>query len=102
MRQRHCRECESGGHPCDVFVRRVVKVPRLSDLREATGRDAYEASVIGAINRLIRTGELPYGDTCAVSGLPTTDVCRVAIVCERTWTRERGKTPFLLQALTWV
>jgi hypothetical protein len=59
----------------DVACRcgRLVHVASLSRLREMAGQDAYEAGTIDTINRMIRDGDLPWGDTCAISGLPTTD-----------------------------
>jgi hypothetical protein len=71
---------------------RTIKVPRLSELRLTTGRDAYEAGVVSAIQRLIRTGELPYGDTCALSGWPTNDVYELLVECERPWAKQVGKS----------
>ena len=51
-----------------------VKVPSLSKLRERGGQNAYEASTIDVIHGMLRRGELPTGDRCAVSGDPTGDV----------------------------
>src|SRR4051794_24466398 len=42
-----------------------VAVPSLSRLRVATGRGRYESSPADAIRRMIGTGELPAGATCA-------------------------------------
>ena len=41
---------------------RTVMVPRLSQLRTAVGRAAYKPTVIEAIDRLICSGDLPFGD----------------------------------------
>ena len=40
---------------------RVVSVPLLSKLRQLSGQEAYETGTIDTINRMIRTGELPWG-----------------------------------------
>jgi hypothetical protein len=34
---------------------------------------------------MIRTGELPAGDTCLRCGLPTKDACDLVVHCERQW-----------------
>jgi hypothetical protein len=64
-----------------------------------TGRDAYEAGVINTIERLIRTGQLPYGDTCALSGWPTKDIFELLVECERPWVKRVGGTALPLQIL---
>lgn len=74
---------------CDVSCAcgETLSVPSLSILRKSIGRDAYEAGTIDTINSLIRNGELPAGDVCAVCGLPTENTCWLHVTCERTWTR---------------
>lgn len=62
-----------------------VKVPSLSKLRERAGQDAYEASTIDVIYGMLRRGELPTGDRCAVSGDPTEDVVDLYVEAERTY-----------------
>jgi len=76
-----------------------VPVPRLSQLRRSTGQPAYKATVIEAIDRLIREGELPFGDTCALCGTPTTGVVEVCVVCERPWYRPPSALPFWVAIL---
>lgn len=48
-----------------------VSVPSLSKLRKLSGKDAYESGTADTIRRMIRSGELPADDVCAVSGTPT-------------------------------
>jgi hypothetical protein len=62
-----------------------VKVPSLSKLRERAGQNAYEASTIDVIHGMLRRGELPTGDRCAVSGDPTGDVADLYVEAERTY-----------------
>jgi hypothetical protein len=62
-----------------------VKVPSLSKLRERGGQNAYEASTIDVIHGMLRRGELPIGDRCAVSGDPTADVVDLCVEAERTY-----------------
>lgn len=57
-----------------------VKVPSLSRLRELSGKDRYESSICDTIRRLVQSGELPAGDTCAVSKKPTDDVIEIEIL----------------------
>src|SRR6516162_8066048 len=59
-----------------------VKVPSLSKLRERAGQNAYEASTIDVIHGMLRRGELPTGDRCAVSGDPTGDVADLYVEAE--------------------
>ncbi len=80
----------------------VVSVPLLSRLRRMAGQEAFEAGTIDTINRMIRDGELPLGDTCAVSGLPTLDSYDLYVQCEFTWTKGPGKGRFLFAALAVV
>jgi hypothetical protein len=74
----------------------VVNVPRLSQLRAATGRDAYKATVIEAIQRLTRNGELPYGDICALCQMPTNDMYELYVECDRPWQRAPAAVPWWL------
>ncbi|PHS03240.1 MAG: hypothetical protein COA78_18705 [Blastopirellula sp.] len=63
----------------------VVNVPMLSALRKTAGKAAYESNTMDTINRMVQEGELPWGDTCAVSGYPTTDSCQLFVLCESKW-----------------
>jgi hypothetical protein len=79
--------------PCSCG--RCVSVPLLSRLRQTAGQEAYEAGTIETINRMVRTGELPSGDTCAFSGLPTVDSYNPYVQCESTWLKEsRSERPW--------
>ncbi len=60
-----------------------VIVPPLSQLRATTGVGAYESGVLDTIQRMIRDGSLPWGETCAVSGWPTDGVLDLVVHCER-------------------
>lgn len=77
-----------------------VSVPLLSQLRKSAGQAAYEAGTIDTINRMIRDGELPQGDTCVMSGLPTSDTYGLYVQCESKWIKGPGKGRYLFVALT--
>ena len=77
-----------------------VDVPVLSRLRQAVGQEAYATSTVDVIQRMIRDGELPYGDTCALSGLPTLDVYTLSVQCESKWVRGPGTGRYLFVALS--
>ncbi len=81
---------------------RTVRVPRLSQLRQLAGQGAYEAGTIDTINRMIRDGELPPGDTCAVSGLPTSDSYELYVQCESKWIKGPGTGRYLFVIFTIV
>jgi hypothetical protein len=61
-----------------------VKVPILSKPRECAGQNAYEASTIDVIHGMLRRGELPAGESCAVNGDATQDVLQLYVEAERT------------------
>lgn len=81
---------------------RTVRVPLLSQLRQLAGQEAYETGTIDTINRMIRDGELPFGDTCAISGLPTSDSCNLYVRCESMWTKGPGFFRHLFIIITCV
>jgi hypothetical protein len=56
-----------------------VPVPSLSRLRQLGGQDAYESGPLDTIRRMIQSGELPAGPTCALSRKPTDDVLELEI-----------------------
>ncbi|MEZ6088508.1 MAG: hypothetical protein R3C05_10875 [Pirellulaceae bacterium] len=72
----------------------------MSKLRRLAGQGAYEAGVIDTINRMIREGELPFGDTCVISGLPTADSYDVYVQCESKWIKGPGPLRYLFVILT--
>ena len=84
--------------PCSCG--RAVSVPLLSQLRQLAGQAAYEAGTIDTINRMIRDGELPHGDTCAISGLPTLDSYDLYVQCESKWTKGPGTGRYLFVIFT--
>jgi hypothetical protein len=61
----------------------VIRIPSLSKLRELSGKGAYDAGVIDTINRMVRSGELPAGDRCALSGEPTGDTIELYVQAEK-------------------
>jgi len=61
----------------------LVAVPNLGKLRELAGQGAYEAGTVDTIVAMIRRGDLPWGDLCAVSGTPTDDVIDLYVEAER-------------------
>jgi hypothetical protein len=60
-----------------------VPVPSISKLRELSGQEPYEVGTIDAIHGMLRRGELPAGDRCAVSGEPTGDFIELYVEAER-------------------
>jgi hypothetical protein len=60
-----------------------VRVPSLGRLRELSGRDRYESGICDTIRRMVQSGELPVGGTCAVSREPTDDVIDLEILVPR-------------------
>jgi hypothetical protein len=60
-----------------------VPVPSISKLRELAGQEPYEVGTIDAIHGMLRRGELPAGDRCAVSGEPTEDFIELYVEAER-------------------
>lgn len=69
----------------------VVRVPRLSLLRQAKGEDPLETGIRDRIARLVHEGRLPAGDCCAVSGFPTQDVMLFDVQCEKSYTKGSRK-----------
>ena len=61
---------------------REVPVPSLSQLRKIAGQGAYESGILDTVNRMVREGELPQGETCVISGFPTDDFYNLYIQCE--------------------
>ena len=78
---------------------RPVRVPRLSQLRQMAGRAAYEAGIIDTVHRMIRERELPWGNTCAISGLPTTDTYELYVECDSTWVKTSGAGRYVFRVL---
>jgi hypothetical protein len=64
---------------------RELRIPRLSQLRVASGLDPGESNVRDTIERMIRQGELPAGQRCHVSEFPTDDVLWFDVQCERAY-----------------
>ncbi|MBN1911456.1 MAG: hypothetical protein JW818_17065 [Pirellulales bacterium] len=69
-----------------------MPVPSLSELRRNSGQAAFESSIIDTINRMVRNGELPWGNECAICRLPTDDTFCLYAQCERKWTIRSGRT----------
>jgi hypothetical protein len=67
-----------------------VKVPSLGRLREMVGKDPYESGPADMIRRMVQTGELPAGRTCAHSRKPTDDVLDFEILVPRSFQRPQG------------
>ncbi len=68
---------------------RSLLIPQLSEFRSAAGQEAYGRNTADAIAQMVRAGELPSGEICAISGQPTKDVAVLCIECERV--RVRGE-----------
>jgi hypothetical protein len=81
--------------------RRVVTVPRLSQLRRAKGIAPHDTNIRDTIARLIAEKHLPSG-CCAVTELPTEDVMWFDIHCERTYVKGTSRWVLaLLLLLNW-
>ncbi len=81
---------QAGGDlPCHCGRR--VRIPALSELRQMAGLAPHETSAVDTINRMIRQGDLPWGDVCAVSGMPTADCVTLHVQCESKWVQGAGE-----------
>lgn len=66
------------------------------------GNTEFNVSTIDSINRLISEGKLPESHFCVISGLPTDEIHRFYVECERTWRTgltDAGKATSVLAAL---
>ena len=68
---------------------RSLLIPKLSGLRLSVGQEAYGRNTPGTIAQMIRSGELPSGEICDVSGQFTKDIAIFCVECERV--RVRGE-----------
>ncbi|HEX5102211.1 MAG TPA: hypothetical protein VFV87_00265 [Pirellulaceae bacterium] len=62
---------------------RVVKVPRLSELRRQAGQAAFQVSAIDRIRSMLQSRCEAPGRECALSGIVTSDVMMFTVVCEK-------------------
>jgi hypothetical protein len=76
-----------------------VRVPSLSQLRERSGSAPYESSVADTIQGMVERGELPAGDVCALSGVPSQDVLHIWIVVPKAFEQREGWLGVLLWSL---
>ncbi len=74
---------------------RIVQVPRLSQLRTRAGLAAHETNIRDSILRMIDDQLLPWGQCCAVTGMPTQDVMWLDIQCETTHAKGGRVRPLL-------
>lgn len=81
--------------PCEA----AVIVPSLGKLRVSAGWGAYESGPVDVILGMIRRGELPAGDRCAISGRATCDVLDVHVEAERVHSRDDSKLELILGLL---
>ena len=81
---------------------RRISVPLLSELRRSAGQRAYETSTIDEIRRMLRDGELPAGDLCVLSSLPTREVYNLCVHCESKWVKGRSAWPYVLIVAAFV
>jgi hypothetical protein len=58
-------------------------VPSLGRLRELSGKDRYESGPVDTVRRMIQSGELPAGLTCALSRAPTDDLLMFEVLVPR-------------------
>lgn len=59
-----------------------VTVPKLSRLRVEAGESRVPLDIIGRINAQIRSGELPAGKVCPLSGRPADAIVEIHVQCE--------------------
>ncbi len=76
---------------CDCGAQ--IKVPSLGQSRELAGKERYESGIIDAIGRMIRSGELPRDEICAISQRPTTDVLEIDVHLPRLFKTEKEAMP---------
>jgi hypothetical protein len=74
---------------------RFVAVARLSQLRTRAGFAAHETNIRDSILRMIDDQLLPWGQCCAVTEMPTTDVMWFDIQCESTFSKGGPVHPLL-------
>jgi hypothetical protein len=70
---------------------RSISVPSLGKLRELTGRGRYEAGTIDRIYAMIKSGQLPSGERCVVSGEYTHDVFDLWVQAEKIFTGDENR-----------
>ncbi len=81
----------------------AVQVPSLGKLRESSGKGRYESGITDTVQRMVQTGELPGGHTCAVSGKPTDDVIELEIFMPRFFKGQEDprKAPLIIMFGIW-
>jgi len=77
----------------------MVKVPRLSELRQSVGQGAYSSGIVDEIRDGIRDGKLPLEKECASCYRPTEATVRFSVECERPLSSGMSETSFWLQLL---
>jgi len=98
--QTHPVSASQAGTELNCSCGRRVSVPLLSELRQAAGQRAYETSTIDEIRRMLRDGDLPAGDLCVLSGLPTREVCNLYVHCETKWVKGPKEWTFYVVILS--
>jgi hypothetical protein len=63
------------------------------------GEGAYEAGTVDTIQRMLGEGKLPWGETCAVSGVPTAESIELYVECERVYFKEDHRASLLALAI---
>jgi hypothetical protein len=76
-----------------------VDVPNLGRLRESAGQARYESGICDTIRRMIQSGELPSGGTCAVCRKPTEDVIELDLLVPRFFQKDDGLNRFAVLVL---
>ncbi|MGD9125883.1 MAG: hypothetical protein PVH19_00770 [Planctomycetia bacterium] len=69
-------------------------------MRRLVGQAAYDGGTIGKIKHMIAEGELPWGDTCAISYRPTSESCNVYVQYEFAYTKRSRQELHWLGTLT--
>lgn len=83
--------------PCSCGA--MVKVPRLSELRQSVGQGAYSSGVVDEMRDGIRDGKLPLETECVSCNQPTEATVRFSVECERPFSSGMSETSFWLQLL---
>jgi hypothetical protein len=73
----------------------IVRVPSLSALREGVGLEPIRRSAIEKIRASLQSGDLPCGDRCAITKIPTKNLLWFRVHCDETGGELRSVPPWL-------
>lgn len=83
--------------PCSCGA--MVKVPRLSELRQSVGQGAYSSGIVDEIRDKVRDGKLPVEYECVCCYRTTQANVHYSVECERPFSSGMSETSFWLQLL---